>query len=84
MNEIIKLAQERLNAHTRNLEKIKKDLDGYVKEAQVLSTNIEKGDYNQISHLQNVANKMEQLRINAEFEQNGIDEANAFLEKVGA
>lgn len=84
MNEIIKLAQERLKAHTRNLEKIKKDIDEYVKEAQVLSTNIGKGDYNQISHLQNVANKMEQLRINAEFEQNGIDEANAFLEKVGA
>lgn len=84
MNEIIKLAQERLNAHTRNLKKIKKDIDGYVKEAQVLSTNIGKGDYNQISHLQNVANKMEQLRISAEFEQNGIDEANAFLEKVGA
>lgn len=84
MNEIIKLAQERLKAHTRNLEKIKKDLDGYVKEAQVLSTNIGKGDYNRISHLQNVANKMEQLRISAEFEQNGIDEANAFLEKVGA
>lgn len=84
MNEIIKLAQERLKAHTRNLEKIKKDIDEYVKEAQVLSTNIGKGDYNQISHLQNVANKMEQLRISAEFEQNGIDEANAFLEKVGA
>ena len=84
MNEIIKLAQERLNAHTRNLEKIKKDIDGYVKEAQVLSINIEKGDYNQISHLQNVANKMEQLRINAEFEQNGIGEPIAVLEKEGA